>query len=317
MKKLILALSIISSACIAQQNWLQTVGSDKELVYVVSTRPLAEIYGHPLTGALSRGLGDRGFVYASYLGRSAGVGTSSEQLMHTVDQDIQRMQPDHIILDNVEASSYLLDLLPSVYDERTTVISTGGQSSLPDSVTSARVKNLAVVITNLIDTMNVFPDKFYILFDSSGLTARESFQLKKSLGNFKISSIQSVEISTIQQLEDFLISINGQQRGVIINNLMTLRDHELNTEVRLEQIKETLVRRNRTHLEIGFNYLPNSRNESIILELDYSRIAEDFLQGSVDQTYDFRLIVSRRQMQRLNLKNNYIAALKDIDHLSD
>lgn len=317
MKKLILALSVVSSACLAQQNWLQTVDSEKELIYVVSNRPLAEIYGHPLTGSLSRLMGDEGFVYASYLGRSTGGGTSSEQLMHTVDQDIQRMQPDRIILDNVEASSYLLDLLPDVYNERTTVISSSGQATQGE-VSRARIKNLAVVITDLIDTMNVFPDKFYILFDSSGLTARDSFQLKKSLGNFKIGSIQSVEISTIQQLDDFLIGINEEQRGVIINNLMSLRDHELNTEIRLKQIKETIVRRNRKHLEIGFNYLPNSRNESIILELDYPSIAEDFIsKGMTDQLYDFRLIVSRRQMQRLGLKNSYIAALKDIDNLAD
>lgn len=312
-----LVFLLTTCSCAAEQNWLQTVNTDKELIYVVSTRPLGEIYGHPLAVALSSLYYPKGYVYASYLGFTAGVGTSSEQLMHSVDQDIQRMQPTRIILDQVEASSYLLDLLPKKYHAHTTVISKGADV-LPESVTKVRLKSLAVVITNLIDNMNIFPDKFYILFDASGLTARDSFQLKKSLSSFRISSIESVEISTIQQLDDFLIDINKQQRGVIINNLMTLKDTELNTTIDLGKIKETLVRRNLKHLEIGFNYLPNSRNESVILELDYAKWAADYSAGIVSKSpYSFRLIISRSQMRKLKLKNNYIAALKGIDALSD
>lgn len=322
MIRLIFALLIFTSVCMAQQqpnqNWLLTVGAERELIYVVSTRPLAELYSHPLTSALNQLIGERAYVYASYLGRRAGVGTSSEQLMHTVDQDIQRMQPDRIILDGVEASSYLLELLPSEYHTRTTVISRG-TLNVPEDVVKIRVLNLAVVITELIDTMSVFPDTFYILYDSSGLTARESFQLKKNLGSFRIGNIKAVEITTIQELDDFLLGINDSQRGVIINNLMTLRDNELNTEIRLEQIKETITRRNRTHLEIGFNYLPNSKNESVILEFDYPSFVTDYVseQDISKKRYGFRLIVSKGQMNRLKLKNNYIAALNDIDVLAD
>lgn len=282
--------------------------------FIVSSRPLATYYGHPLASELARF--KQSEVSSLYISLGFGDGgTSSEQLMYSVALDIQKLKPNTIIVDEVDATSHLLTLLPPEYKSRTWFINrTGVQGVDRDYV--FRVSNLARELVQTISEMNLFPDAYYVLYDTTGLTARDSFNLKKNLQGLA-NTVKFYEVSTVQQLEDLLISFNKNQRGVIVNNMTALTDSEFGTVVKMQEIKDIISRRNTRHLTVGFNFMPGQNNECLIFELDYSPVVQEFfLRGKEPVDMDplpFKLLVNKRKMRLLGYKNHYIAAFEQID----
>ena len=94
-------LAILLNIAVAQAD-------QKQIVYLVSSRPLGSFYSHPLSAQLATQTHND--VYAMYITLGYGDGgTSSEQLMHSVSEDIQRVDPSIVIIDEVDAAGYLQD----------------------------------------------------------------------------------------------------------------------------------------------------------------------------------------------------------------
>jgi hypothetical protein len=317
-RALTLSLFFASGLALAEHsNWLRSDKTDKEIIYIVSTRPLADIYTHPLASNLTNNTSS--YVYGLYLGLSNGTGTSSEQSLHTVSLDIQKMSPALIIVDDIISSSYLLKLLPQKFRDRTILISKSNLDlEQEDKHRRVKIESVAEEIVHLACKMNLFPESYYIFYDNTGLTANEASALKRNLTRLGAGSIKSFEIKTIQELDDLLFELNKNEKGVIISTVLSLVDEEFGQRIGLEEIKNTIRRRNTKHLEIGFNYLPETRNESIILELDYGHFIREYFvekKKPKDIQIPFKVIINKRKLNRLGFKKNYIAALDDIDVL--
>lgn len=309
MKKLLAGLLLALSSSAQEADDINTI-------YLVSSRPLASFYSHPLSANIVRNT-DKD-VYALYITLGYGdYGTSSEQLMHSVALDIQRVDPQMIIVDEVDATSYLLTLLPEKYKNITYFINRSFTDGIPRS-RLFRIENLGFKITSLVSAMNLFPDTYYILYDTTGLTARDSYNLKNSLQAIT-GSVKSFEVSSVKQLEALLTKLNENQRGVIINNMMALTDDEFGSIVKMKEIKEILQRKNSKHLSIGFSYLPEIDNECLVFQLDYGSVVNDFISNNIEpedmNPLPFRVYVDKSRMRSLGFKKNYIAAHEDIDVL--
>lgn len=310
-----LPLVLVSFSLFAQETPSESspITKEKDKIYLASSRPLSSYYSHPLANALARSTDNE--IHTMYISVGFGSGgTSSEQLMHSVALDISKVKPDVIIADELDANQYLLTLLDDSYKERILFVGRTIPSSLPREKVF-RVSNLAGKIVSLVTEMNLFPDTYYVLYDTTGLTARDSYNLKKSLEGLS-STVKFYEISSIQELTDLMLEINKNQRGVIINNMTAIRDDEFGTVVRMKEIKEAIAKRNFKHLTIGFNYIPDAMNEGLILELDYLDIVRSyFLGGKKPNEMDplkFTLYIDKSRLRLLGYKNNYIAALESI-----
>tara|TARA_B100000214_G_scaffold10058_1_gene7291 strand:- start:71173 stop:72114 length:942 start_codon:yes stop_codon:yes gene_type:complete len=300
-------LAILLNIAVAQAD-------QKQIVYLVSSRPLGSFYSHPLSAQLATQTHND--VYAMYITLGYGDGgTSSEQLMHSVSEDIQRVDPSIVIIDEVDAAGYLQTLLPEKYRTKSYFISRSTTAGLPRS-SLFRVQNLGLRITDLMTEMNLFPETYYILYDSSGLTARDSYNLRKTLQGIT-GSVKAIEVTSAQQLDDILLELNKNQRGVIINNMMTLIDDEFGSYVGAAEIKEIIRRRNKKHLTVGFSFLPDTKNECVIFQTDYYPIVREFFHKGQNPDdmwpLPFKLYVDKGAMRSLGYKNNYIAAHETID----
>jgi hypothetical protein len=290
----------------------------RDQIYIVSSRVLGDTYGHPLVrGLVQNKMGE--YIYTMYLDHGQQITrTTGEQLMHKVATDVQRLDPSLLILDEIGAAGYLMDLLPLSYREKTYYITRTDLARSLGQENRIRTDNVSINIRKLVDTFNLFPETYYILYNPGTASARSSYKLKQELTALRVGKIESYEVVTDKDLENLLLRLNANQRGVIINNISGLEGAEFGNPLTPEQIKSIVTRRNLKHMEIGFIFIQGVQNESVILEPDYGTAIQAFAQKPIDLsgvTIDFRVVVSKGQMTKLGYKANYVSGHEIIDQV--
>lgn len=232
-------------------------------------------YGDPVI----RELVDRGLyqgVYVLYLDPAqANTRTERKQKYQRVARKLNSIEPTTIYISRMDSD--IIDYLDNSVRDRVVII---------ENSWSSRAKRQATKITSFLVRSDIDVKKIYILQDSSTFSETTTSYLKQALDSHKRIPNLKIEIISIKNFQDIRLTFNRidkEQEVVIINNLRTLLDVELNKYKDADDIKHELVTYNHRHLDIGFKRA--LENEAVVIEEHPADLYKIFAEDAPKDTY--------------------------------
>lgn len=310
MKALLLFIASLFPLQVASSG-LDMLDRNKPVIYIVNQNSIAAFYGSQSSSYLANKLEDYQ-VYAYYVNLDFESNQSgAAYIAGTLIGDIRRIKPKLVFIHSSILGKALRKSLPEF-----NVIN----FSYEDNSRDLTLEDPALKLVSVLKVIRYDYDKIYVLHDVSSkskLTAADFVErLMKAGVNTK--KVEFIENKSVVYLESNLRDLNLKPRGVLVNMLYTLVNTETGKSEYLPDIKETLARVNRKHLDIGF-YRTSSSNECIVLDHKLTRIREyvdrigkkDILLKPLEVRASFNL----ERMDRLKLKAYYLDGLSEMDDI--
>lgn len=304
MAALLLAFPVLGS------NLLST---GKPVIYYVTQNPISSYYGDPIASYLARRFPSYQ-VYAYYLQMDTGTsGTTGKYLLDVVVRDINRIVPKYVFVYN----SGMVDAL-----KKELVGIKVADFSLAKNDLDIQVEDPTKRLLKILEEFRYEYGRVHILTDSTNQSGRNARLYSRLLiaNGLDPKKLDVIKLSNVKELEAKLRSLNSETKGVLINAMYVLKDQELSKFSYAVDLKRTVVRINRKHLDIN-NYLSRNENEALIFLIDTESAGEYFASSVTDipltqsEPIRFRVILNVKRMDALGLKDNYLRGISHVDAL--
>lgn len=277
----------------------------KPVIYFLNQNPISAYYGNAAASYISH-RSTKYRVYSFYLKMDFGKSVGHKRfLIDSVIDDIKRIDPEIIVVHGSGLSKEVRAAFPKKKVMEFSFSVTGSDFHEDNPVSR---------LISFTKALNFDPSKFFIMDDGSlkGKRASEIYKDAILKAGIPEKQIQTISVRSVQELESKLRVLNRHDKGVIINCMYELADDEHTNHKLVVDIKKTLVRYNRTHLDVG-GYRFGDSNEAIILQLDYAGIGA-FLDGTAKTArLKTRLYANIHRMETLGFRP--VQAVEHIDEI--
>jgi hypothetical protein len=200
---------------------------------------------------------DRKYVNVRYLPSNLDQSELAfSAMVKSIESSVVRFDPSVIIGINDDYKRYMSTSFLSRMGSRYVRLSRN-DATYPELMSNTLAD---VLIANKLNSRKV-----YLLHDETRASVAMAIAFNDRLTKNSIQS-QTVEIGSVNELRANVVSLEGEEPGVIVNLIGIIHDTEFGTSWYHEETSTFISKNNNKHLDVGLSYADS--NMAIVLGLD-------------------------------------------------
>lgn len=284
---------------------------DKPVIYYVTQNPLGAYYGDSVASFLAKSY-PQYQVNTYYLNMDVGTSDSNIQyLMDIIVSEIEAVKPKYVFVYN---SGFTVRLKNAIGNKFRI-----SDFSVMKSADDVWVEDPIKRLIKLADSFGYDNQKFYVLTDGTNQSKRNAavFERLFVANGVKKEKFEVLELKDVRHLEKELRRLNSLPRSILINAMYVLKDSELSRLSYSVDLKNTVTRVNKKHIDVSA-YLSPQSNEAVIFQIDLVEAKRFFDQYLIDgekstELVPFKVLINIERFDSLGLTSSYLKDLSNVD----